>query len=229
MENCGLVRRVIPVGILLMLLGPGLARAADGGAWTWVEYRQPVVGDHTGVVPRVSLRLFTDTRLMGAAGGLAQQFIRVGPIFDIQPWFYVALHGTVYADRRPTGLIEPEARLEVEPNFSWRLGPLTFNDRNRMEYRFRESGRRARYRNQLRVSYAPPGARWIPFVWNEWLVDTARGYNENRLAGGIGRMLASHVRLEVAYLYRTREIAEVWQHDHIALLYLFVGVPPPSP
>lgn len=220
-------RRLLAALAWVLVSRSTLARA-DGGAWMWFEYRLPIVGEHTGVFPRLSLRLWTDTRLMADAGGLAQQFLRVGPLFDVTPWLYVAVHGTIYADRRPDASFEQEARLEIEPNFAWRVGRFTFNDRNRLEYRWRQAGARVRYRNQFRVNYAPRGARWIPFVWDEWLFDLGAGFSENRLAIGLGRMLNTHIRLEAAYVLRSRDLAPVpaWQHDHVGVLFLSVGLPP---
>jgi len=216
--------RSIALAALLLLAFAATARA-DEGAWVWFEYRQPIIGD-SATLPRLSLRFWSDTRFSAERGGIGQQFVRIGPIFDVTSWFFLAVHGTIYVDRAANGTAEQEARLEIEPNFVWRLGPLTFSDRNRLEYRFRESVQRVRYRNQIRVNYSPVGAKWIPFVWNEFLVDLRAGYNENRLAAGLGRMLAPNVRLEAAYLLRSRLPGAEWVHDHIGILYLFVGLPP---
>ena len=64
--------------LLVLLLLPVVARA-DGGAWLWLEYRVPLVGRPPSL-PRLSLRIWSDTRFSAAAGGLAQQFLRVGPV-----------------------------------------------------------------------------------------------------------------------------------------------------
>jgi len=203
------------------VLVPGTARA-DGEAWLWVEQRLPILG--TGdALPRVSLRIFSDVRINGRSEGLAQAFLRVGPLFHVTPWLFVGAHGTLYADRLASGQFAQEARAELEPNLFGRVGPFTFNDRNRLEYRWRASGERWRYRNQLRVNYAPPGARWIPFVWNEILIDlSGDGFQQNRAEVGLGRVLGDRNRIDVGYLLRSRHEAGQWHHDHILNVYLYL-------
>jgi hypothetical protein len=210
--------------LLVLLLLPVVARA-DGGAWLWLEYRVPLVGRPPSL-PRLSLRIWSDTRFSAAAGGLAQQFLRVGPVMDVTSWFTLAAHATIYADRRPDQSFEQEARLEIEPTFQARLWHFTFSDRNRLEYRWREAHSRLRYRNQLRVNYAPLRQWWIPFAWDEVLVDLTEGFNENRFMAGVGFMLSSYIRLDAGYVLRTRRVPDGWDHDHLGVVYLFVNVPP---
>lgn len=199
------------LAIALVILAPASARA-DGGAWLWFEYRLPVSGLPPDL-PRLSLRIWSDTRFHVDAGGLTQQFLRVGPLVDVTPWLFVAAHATVYADRRPGDVFDQEARLELEPNLHGRIGHFTFNDRNRLEYRWRASQTRVRYRNQLRVNYAPTGARAIPYLWDEVLFDTKEGFNENRLMVGPGWMLNGHTRIDVGYLLRSRRGVDAWTHS----------------
>jgi hypothetical protein len=212
------------LALILMLLATGRALADDGGAWLWLEYRLPVAGLPPRL-PRLSMRLFSDTRFSAAAGGLAQQFLRVGPIFEVTSWLFLGVHGTIYADRLADGTFDQEARLEVEPNFNWRIGRFTFHDRNRLEYRWREERSRVRYRNQVRISYAPVGAKYIPFIWDEVLFDLTDGFNENRFMTGLGFMLNSHIRLDLGYMLRTRLVEGDWQQAHLGVVYLFVGLP----
>jgi len=220
------VRRALGVTFASALFLQAAPARADGGAWIWVETRVPLVG-RAERTPRLSLRVWSDTRLMGAAGGLAQQFVRIGPILDVTSWFFLAAHGTIYADRRPSGAFDQEARLEIEPNFHGRVGPLTFNDRNRLEYRWRADHSRVRYRNQLRINYQPKGWRLFPFAWDEMLFDFSDGFNENRFLAGVAFMIRPHIRIEAGYLLRSRDINNAWQHDHVGVTYLFVGIPSP--
>lgn len=199
---------------------------ADGELWLWVENRVPVVRSPKPDFPRVDWRISTDTRLNTRSNGLAQAFLRTGPLFFPTSFAFVAFQGTIYSDRRANGAYDQEARLELEPNFFGRIGDFTFNDRNRGEYRWRESGARWRYRNQLRVNYAPVGARWIPFVWDEMLFDlSGHGFNQNRFEVGLARMLTDTTRLDVGYMFRSREEASGWAHDHVLNLYLFLDAP----
>jgi hypothetical protein len=217
---------VAALTLVAALLAPALARA-DGEVWVWTENRLPVVRADEPRFPRVDWRIFTDFRANSRSDGLAQAFLRSGPLVFVTPFLFVAAHGTIYSDRLASGEHDQEARLELEPNFFGRLGDFTYNDRNRLEVRWRESGERLRYRNQLRVNYAPPGARWIPFVWDEFLVDlSGLGLNQNRFEVGLGRTLGAATRLDVGYMIRSREEASGWAHDHVLNVYLFFDVTP---
>jgi len=213
-----------------LAVAPATARA-DGEAWFWVENRVPIVRPDAPGDLRLDWRVFTDFRVANRAGGLAQAFLRTGPLVYPTSFMFVALQGTIYSDRLPSGAHDQEARIELEPNFFGRVGDFTFNDRNRVEYRWRESGVRWRYRNQLRVNYAPVGARWIPFIWDEVLCDLSGfGVNQNRFEVGLGRMLNPSTRLDVGYMIRSREdAAGNWAHDHVLNLYLFLDVVPRPP
>lgn len=207
---------------------PSPARA-DGEVWIWVENRVPIVRTDTPSFPRLDWRIFTDFRLNNRSGGLAQAFLRTGPLLYTTDWLFVGVHGTIYSDRLASGAHDQEARFELEPNFFGRFGDFTFNDRNRLESRWRDSGHRWRYRNQLRLSYAPRGAKWIPFAWDEVLVDlSGLGVNQNRLEFGLGRMLSDTTRLDVGYMIRSREDTAGWAHDHVLNVYLFLDVPKPQ-
>jgi hypothetical protein len=225
------MKSVLPVPLFLAAVTASTTARADYEAWLWVENRVPVVRAETPSFPRIDLRLVTDVRLNGRSGGLAQSFFRVGPLFYLTNFLFLGVHGTIYADRLASGAFDQEARFEFEPNLFGRLGDFTFNDRNRFEVRVRESGTRYRYRNQLRINYAPKGARWIPFVWDELLVDlSGLGVNQNRAQVGLGRQLWSNVRLDVGVMLRSREEAAGWTHDRIANVYLYIDVlPPPAP
>jgi hypothetical protein len=195
--------------------------------WLWTENRLPLVSSERPTFPRLDWRVFTDFRINKRSGELAQAFLRTGPLLYTTDFLFVGVHGTVYSDRLPTGEHPTEARLELEPNFFGRLGDFTLNDRNRLESRWRGDDQRFRYRNQLRVNYAPAGVRWIPFAWDEVLVDLAGlGLNQNRLEFGLGRALSESTLLDVGYMIRSREAADgTWAHDHVLILYLFLDVP----
>ena len=221
-------RAVLVLFVLLTTLVARTARA-DGEVWLWTEARVPIVRHSRPDFPRLDWRVISDLRINKRSEGLAQAFMRTGPALYTTSWSMVALNGTLYSDRLPSGVHDQEARLELEPNFFVRLGDFVVNDRNRVESRWRESnGHRWRYRNQLRVSYAPLGATWIPFMWDEMLFDlSGLGFNQNRAQVGLGRMLNATTRLDVGYMVRSREEATGWVHDHVLNLYLFFDVPKP--
>lgn len=216
-----------------------LTARADGEAWAQFEYRLPVVQGPAPRWPRVDVRIYSEARFAGRADGINETFLRVGPLVYLTPWLFVATHATASTLRASSGQHVFELRAELEPNLFGRLGPFTFNDRNRVEMRWREAGVRWRYRNQLRVAYQPPGARVFPFVWDELLFDlsplpqgpSVTGLQQNRASAGLSVQLHPNVRFDVAYLLRSRREAasatepERWEHDHGAVVALFVDVP----
>ena len=168
-----------------------------------------------------SLRLATDFRYAGEAGGLYQSFLRVGPIWDLHPHLQLAAHATAIGLRRGAGAYGQEHRLELEPTLRGRWGHVAVNDRNRLEYRWGSAGPRWRYRNQFGLNFGPADARWIPFVWDEVLFDLSGtptpGFSQNRAAIGIGRKLSDSTRLNLGYVLRSRQtVPSGWEHDHIA-------------
>jgi len=200
---------------------------ADEEAWFWVENRVPVIRTEKPGFPRIDIRTFADVRINNRSNGLAQSFLRVGPLFYLTSFMFVGLHGTIYADRQPSGKFEQESRFEIEPNFFGRLGPFTWNDRNRFEFRYRNDETRYRYRNQLRINLAPKSWKTIPFVWDEVLVDlSGLGFNQNRAEIGLGRQLWPNIRVDAGFMLRSREDATGWKQDGVLNLYLFVDVPP---
>ncbi|MFO0677456.1 MAG: DUF2490 domain-containing protein [Polyangiaceae bacterium] len=203
---------------------------ADGEAWFWIENRLPVVRTEKPGFPRLDWRFVADFRLNSRSKGLAQSFLRTGPVFYPTSFLFVAMHGTIQSDRLATGRHDEEARVEFEPNLFGRVGDFTWNDRNRLEWRWRESGDRWRYRNQLRINYAPVGAKWIPFVWDELLIDlSGLGLNQNRAQIGMGRMVGESTRIDLGYMVRSREDAGAWIHDHVLNLYVFFDAKPLPP
>lgn len=226
----GCIALFVFVSALVSALVPGEARA-DGEIWIWTENRIPIVRTDTPGFPRLDWRVITDFRFNQRSDGLHQAFFRTGPAFYATDWMFMAVNGVIYGDRQADGRFVQEGRLELEPNLFGRFGDFTFNDRNRFESRWREGNNRWRYRNQLRVNYAPKGAKWIPFVWDEILVDlSGNGFNQNRFTIGIARMLSESIRLDVGYMLRSRKEQDSWTNDHILSLYFYFDVPPkPAP
>lgn len=216
------MKRRLTVAALALASLPATPALADVESWSWFEARVPISAGQHGL-PN-SLRVWSDTRFGGRYPGLGQQFLRVGPIWELHPNWFLATHLTTYADQVTPGAFEQEHRAEFEPNARWRWGDLSFADRNRLEYRFgRPSGPRWRYRNLLRVNLQPEGATLYPYVANEVLVDmSGAGFNQNRAYVGISRMLSDSTRLDVAYLLRSRATAAgPWEQDHILNLYMY--------
>jgi hypothetical protein len=221
--HSGFLTRVCGAAIAAALAwGPAPAARADVEGWAWFEARVPISDGQYGL-PN-SWRVWTDTRLGGRYPGLGQQFVRMGPIWELHPNMFLATHLTSYADQVSPGVFEQEVRAEFEPNLRARWGLFNVADRNRLEYRFgRPSAPRWRYRNLLRVNIQPEGATLYPYVADEVLVDlSGAGFNQNRSYVGLSKVLSDSTRVDVAYLLRARATAAgPWALDHILNLVLF--------
>jgi hypothetical protein len=216
-------------GIALATVATPTVARADLESWTWVETRTPIARAEDGRA-WLQWRTFADARLALRTDGVDNLFLRVGPLVDVAPWLFVAAHVTALADQVGARGFETELRAELEPNLRFRAGDFAVNDRNRVEYRDRTLAaggvrRSVRYRNQLRIAYAPEGQWWQPFLWDEVLVDSIAGLHQNRLTVGCGFVIAPKTRLDVGYMLRSRDEPDGWAHDHILLLYLFLDVP----
>lgn len=226
-----MIKKLAFVALLLCALAPLRSFAQGAEAWVVFEYRL-LLADATDTHPRLSLRINNDNRFAQLSEGLDLNFIRIGPILDVKPWLMVAAHGTAIADRLGNGAHSTEYRIELEPTFQGRVGDFTWFDRNRGEYRFGDK-QRLRYRNLLRVNYAPQGARILPFVWDEILVEqdleleggADEGFNQNRLSAGLGFMIHDGTRLDVGYIRRSKTVNGEWVGDNVLWTSLLVALP----
>jgi Protein of unknown function (DUF2490) len=225
------MRKALAYGLALLGLFTSLSAAAQGAeAWAVFEYRLLLAEQPER--PRVSLRINSDNRFAQLSGGLDLTFLRVGPLVELRPWLLLAAHGTAISDKLGSGAHSTEYRLELEPTLQGRRGDLTWLDRNRVEYRFGDK-ERLRYRNLLRVNYAPKGARWLPFVWNEVMLEqdleveggADEGLNQNRLSAGVGYVIREGTRFDVGYLRRSKKAGGEWLGDNVLWTSLLVALP----
>lgn len=202
------------------------AAAADGEVWLWTEHRIPLVGQAPDV-PRMTLRLMTDTRFNGRSEGLDMAFLRAGPILHASAGFFAAAHMTVAADRLTGGAFGQQIRAELDLNPHGSLGPFTWIDRTRFEA-IAPVGTTTfvRLRTMPRMNWRIGNGPWLPFVADEIFVDPrARSLlSENRFFLGLGRAVGN-ARLEAAYMLRSREAGASWEHDHTLLISAFFGAP----
>lgn len=203
------------VVLLFLVLGTTTRADADTEGWTWLEYRQPIATS-----PSVSLRLLTDTRFAARTDGLSDAFLRVGPLFDLAPWILVAVHGTAIA-HNVGGEFQQELRAEIEPLLRFRVASLRVSDRNRLEVRRFPDDTRLRYRNLLRLEHDITGP-WLGALSNEVLFDlSGDGFQQNRAFVGVGfRFGPTGQRIELSYMFRSRNVMDAWTHDHAAVLHL---------
>lgn len=199
---------------------------ADLEYWNWTELRVPLASRAPLTGQPVHWRVFSDLRWGLRYPGLGWNFFRAGPLWTIAPWLIVGTQGTSIAVQSSPGVLLQEYRAEFEPTVLWRWGDFAFSDRNRLEYRWRfapgvQTGH-VRYRNQLRMAYAPPGASWLPFAWNEPLIEfNGEGFAQNRAEIGVGYQFTPETRFDVGVMWRSRAQAGTWDHDAILNAYLY--------
>lgn len=198
---------------------PGMAGGGLEG-WGLVEVRVPWQTLRPGLWPQ-SFRLINDFRHAPRVDGLQQALARGGPIWDFGPHLSVAANATAGMEQTRLGGYQSEYRLELEPTFRQRFGPLGLTQRGRAEARFFPNETRARFRAQLRATWHGPWAA-SPFVSEEAFFEpTAGGFNQNRLQTGLSWPVRPDARLDVGYLWRPRLTAEGWTHDHALMFTLF--------
>lgn len=205
---------------LLVLLSSTPARA-DGGAWFWAEHREPLVGSPP-TRPWLSLRLATDLRFTTAAEGLAQVFVRGGPLLEVAPWLFVAANAVAAASRKTGDRFGSDMRLELEPWLRFRFGPVVLLDRNRIESRWFDAEHQWRYRNLFRIQIEIAGSPWLAILWDEVIFriddfDLA----QNRAQIGLGYQFDPARRLEAGYMLRSFLDGGGPKYDHTLLVVLF--------
>jgi hypothetical protein len=208
---------------------PAAARA-DGEVWLWTEHQARLTSGSADV-PATNMRFMSNARFSGRGEGLDVALARLGPVFTIAPWFSAATTGAAVAVRSGTGAFVQEYRAEIDLVPHVKVGDFALSSRSRFEYIWRESGPFTRYRNMVRVAYAPAGATFIPFAFVDVFLRPTRPHlQETWSALGIGRVLGGGARLDVAYMLRTRD-GSGGELDHVAWLMMFFGpaAAPPAP
>ncbi len=143
---------------------------------------------------------------------------RIGAGLAFKPSPYLTIMPTyVYVDQQPfAGRRIKEHRLVFNATAKFKVGDLTFTDRNLIERRVRHIGRDFTvYRNRLQLDYpARIGAfKFKPFLADEiWYSTQAgqtsrQGWFRNRISAGIIKQLGERFNAEVFYLRQTDGIS----------------------
>lgn len=143
---------------------------------------------------------------------------RIGAGLAFKPNQYLTIMPTyVYVDQQPfAGRRIQEHRLIFNATAKFKLGELTFTDRNLIERRVRHASRDFTvYRNRLQLDYpARLGAfQFKPFVADEiWYSTQAgqqgrQGWFRNRISAGIIRQFSERFNAELFYLRQTDGIS----------------------
>ena len=115
-------------------------------------------------------------------------------------------------------------------------GKLGVGHRARLEERFIHNvdGVLFRTRYRLRLAHPIGGSRWYGAAWNEVFFNLnnlnegpPRGFEQNRLFGGVGAHLGEHFRLEGGYMWRFKESRSGRdESQHVLMLSLFAKTRP---
>jgi len=112
------------------------------------------------------------------------------------------------------GAWREENRTHTNLQFKWKAIGLTFEDRNRMEYRVRDDTEKSwRYRNKLTIAL---DVKWTkiqlqPFAADEVFVDFKEDeLNRNRFYVGVKAKLMKHLKTSLHYLWQSSKKGEDW-------------------
>jgi hypothetical protein len=132
---------------------------------------------------------------------------RIGFGFDYKHNKYVSFTPSyLFIAQQPTpGRKQYESRLRFSVNLGNSWKKFSLDDRNLVEYRFRNnSADSVRYRNRLRFFYPIKKDKkklFVPFVANEVFYDfQAKTFSRNELSFGISRTLNSNLSADFFYL-----------------------------
>ncbi|MCF7797567.1 MAG: DUF2490 domain-containing protein [Candidatus Marinimicrobia bacterium] len=105
-----------------------------------------------------------------------------------------------------------EKRPQLDINLSRKVGEMQWSDRNRFEFRFRDSGESVRYRNKLTVKI-PRLQLWQlqPYLADEIFYDLeAEVLNKNRIYAGVNIPVLANLQVEVGYVRESSKILDDW-------------------
>lgn len=138
---------------------------------------------------------------------------RIGFGFDYKLNKYVSFTPSyIYIAQQPAaGAKQYESRIRFAVNIGNGWRKFSVDDRNLVEYRFRNNGSDSvRYRNRLRFLYPIKKDKkelFVPFAANEVFYDfQAKTFSRNEFSVGLSRKLNSNTTADFFYLLRTNRI-----------------------
>jgi hypothetical protein len=128
-------------------------------------------------------------------------------------WNYAQLY------QKKKGMWTEENRPHVNGAFLWEWYGFKFEDRNRLERRFREgAGNIWMYRNKFELGFPAKLTRLDiqPYLAEEIFVnlDESELYR-NRVSGGIKGRLAPYLKADISYLWQSTKSSENWIDNHV--------------
>ncbi|MBN1296729.1 DUF2490 domain-containing protein [bacterium] len=110
-----------------------------------------------------------------------------------------------------------EYRPHLNATFKWKIGQVSFSDRNRLEYRIRGNDENIRYSNKLTITFSAVSALAIyPYIAFEPFYDfNTSEWNKTRLFAGSDVSLTTQLKVGLYYVLEHRKKAGVWYHVHV--------------
>jgi hypothetical protein len=148
------------------------------------------------------------------AGSNVSRFVdkRIGFGFDYRHNKYVSITpGYIYiASEAEAGNKQYESRLRFAVNLEKGWEKFSLDDRNLIEYRFRNnSADSVRYRNRLRFTYPVKKDKkelFVPFAANEIYYDfQEKAFSRNEFSVGLSRKISPNVTTDFFYLLQTNK------------------------
>ena len=201
----------LAVSLLLALTCPPSEARDD---WQlWLEHKWSVK-----LSPEVTLVGKAEERFRDDLGDYYKQIARAGlsvkpvPWLKLEPYYNYGWSET----SGDTTTRENRVFLNVVPLWSW--GPVHLEDRNRVEFRYRNGVDDWRYRNKptLSLDIGRDSYGVTPYVANEVFYGARDGaWNRNRFSIGLKKAFAQKLGTEVYYLMESNKDGRDWNEFHV--------------
>jgi len=206
------------VGIVLAILGASSAAEARDDWRLWMEQKWSVKLTNT-----LRLNGKTEERFQDDMGDFSTQGASVGLSWKALSWLKLepAYHYE-WTERDGPDTNEHRIYLNVTPAWSW--GPVTLEDRSRVEFRHVNGVDDWRYRNKPKLS-VEFGRDWYavePYVAEELFYGHRAGeWNKSRFSVGLEKPLTKQLTADVYYMVESGRTGNDWNEFHV--LGLVVG------
>lgn len=169
----------------LLLLGTAIFAQAgvdDSAYWIHVGVKHKLDETH-------GIKISTEHRLNDDGDNYSSNNLDVGYISKLNAIWSYSINMRIEGKKKRDGGWKEEWRPNFNVTAKKGVGPLTFSNRSRIEWRILEgTSDLARFRNKAEIAYAIPSAPYglSPFIADEQFVDSRHGeFNQNRAFGGM--------------------------------------------
>ncbi len=135
----------------------------------------------------------------------------IGLDWKVKDWFILSPYYR-HVNEKKKGDWKVEYRPHLNAIFKWKLLGLSFDDRNRLEYRIKEDKEFFRYINKLTVKLPKVTQLKIqPYIAEEPFYDfDANELNKNRVYAGVNFKVVKNLKGGLYYILESRKSKEDW-------------------